>query len=90
MGYTKEFQAILNRVPRVEDGRDIPESTRRNIAIQEWQQREFGDVYPPRDVVEASLENTPFIKRRFGAPRPPWCSKEERTEKLLNELMSDL
>ena len=69
-GYTPYFENFLNRVPRIDEkGSGLAESTRRNMAMQEWQQREFGDVYPKQDVAETLLEMTPRIERRFGHPR---------------------
>lgn len=42
-GYTPKFLAILNRIPRFdENGRDIAESTRRNMALHDWQRLEDG------------------------------------------------
>lgn len=61
-GYTAQFKDHLNRVPRVDaNGRDISPSTRRNIALQEWQHKTFGDVYP-----SPSWPLTQYYANQFG------------------------
>lgn len=56
-GFTPYFDELLKQVSRIENGKDVPESTRLNIAIQKWQQVEFGDVYPIDPDWEKQVEN---------------------------------
>lgn len=47
-GFTPYFDGLLRQVSSIEAGKDVPELTRLNIAMQNWQEREFGDVYPKK------------------------------------------
>ena len=67
MCYRDSFQRLIDEAS-VRRGQQHPtdytdESTRLNVAIQNWQHISFGDVYP-KDIADKALESVSFVQQR--------------------------